>query len=109
MVQHLSHEHTDQLSIGATTKAGAPAAPVTVAKLSQKPIALTCFGICFERKRIPRLVEILRKSLNAKETREADLLRPRQVRYQTALRPDSTDYTRPPYTPDAGLSTSPRG
>jgi hypothetical protein len=69
-------------------KAGARIKRRTVAKLSQNPIVLTHFGICFERKQIPRIVEILRKSLNAKETREVDRLRPRQVRYQAALRPD---------------------
>jgi hypothetical protein len=51
---------------------------------------MTWFGIRFERKQIPRIVENLRKSLNAKETREADRLGPRQVRYQAALRPDRT-------------------
>ena len=69
-------------------KAGALIEHRTVAKLSQNPIVLTCFGICFERKQIPRIVGNLRKSLNAKEAREADRLRPRQVRYQAALRPD---------------------
>jgi hypothetical protein len=73
-------------------KAGVRIRRRTVAKLSQNPIVLTCFGIAFERKQIPRIVENLRKSLNAKETTEADRLRPRQVRYQAALRPDSADY-----------------
>ena len=53
------------------------------------PIVLTCFGICFERKQIPRIVGNVRKSSNAKEATELDRLRPRQVRYQAALRRDS--------------------
>jgi hypothetical protein len=72
-------------------KAGALIKRGTVLKLSQNPIGLTCLGICLERKQIPRIVENLRKSLNAKKTREADRLRPRQVRYQAALRPDFED------------------
>ena len=63
----------------------------TVAKLSQNPIVLSRFGIRFERKQIPRIVGNVRKSSNAKEATELDRLRPRQVRYQAALRPDSDD------------------
>jgi hypothetical protein len=70
-------------------KAGALITAGTVAKLSQNPIVLTCFGICLERKQIPRIVGNVRKSSNAKEARESGRIRPRQVRYQAALRPDA--------------------
>ena len=40
-----------------------------VAKLSQNPNSLTCFGICFERKQIPRIVGNLRKR-SERERRE---------------------------------------
>ena len=69
-------------------KAGALIMRWTVAKLSQNPIHLTQLGITFERKQTPRIVGNVRNSLNAKEPREADRIRPRQVRYQAALRPD---------------------
>jgi hypothetical protein len=64
----------------------APAFPVS--KLSQNPIYLTRFGIRFERKQMPRIVGNVRKALNAREARESARIRPRQVRYQAALRPD---------------------
>jgi hypothetical protein len=73
-----------------TKKAGALIRRRPVAKLFQNPQVLTRLGICFERKQMPRFVGNLRKSLNAKEAREAVRIRPRQVRYQAALRPDST-------------------
>jgi hypothetical protein len=66
-------------------KAGARIKRPAVSKLSQNPIFLTCFEICLERKQIPRIVENLRKASNAKEARESDRIRPRQVRYQAAL------------------------
>ena len=61
------------------------------AKLSQNPMVLIRFRIAFERKQMPRIEENLRKTLNETERMESDRIRPRQVRYQTALRPDSED------------------
>ena len=68
-------------------KAGARTTP-RLSRNCPEPYPLAHFGICFERKQIPRIVENLRNALNAKEARGSDRIRPRQVRYQAALRPD---------------------
>jgi hypothetical protein len=84
--------------------------PATVAELSQNPIVLTQFRFCFERKQIPRTVGNVRKPLNAKEAREAVRIRPRQVRYQAALRPDSPRFYlvfSPSLTPPASAKDCP--
>jgi hypothetical protein len=70
-------------------KSRAPA--FAVAKLSQNPIVLTVFGFGLEREQNPRIEKNLRKTSNAMEAMESGSIRPRQVRYQAALRPDSVD------------------
>ena len=58
------------------------------AKLSQNPIVLRPFGFGLEREQNPELEKTLGKTSNALEAMETGCIRPRQVRYQAALRPD---------------------
>jgi|HubBroStandDraft_4_1064222.scaffolds.fasta_scaffold762088_1 hypothetical protein len=60
----------------------------TVAKLSQNPTLLTRLGMQSERKQIPQVVENIESRRHAMELLEGQGVRPRQVRYQAALRPD---------------------
>ena len=53
-----------------------------------KPLALTRLGLPLSEKQIPQVVEILESGGKPKEALETAALRPRQVRYQAALRPD---------------------
>jgi hypothetical protein len=45
-------------------------------------------GLPLSEKQIPQVVEILESGGKSKEALETVTLRPRQVRYQAALRPD---------------------
>ena len=51
-------------------------------------LTLTRLGLAFERKQIPQVVENIKNQLHGMEPLEGSVLRPRQVRYQAALRPD---------------------
>jgi hypothetical protein len=79
-----------------------------------EPYLLTPLGMQSERKQIPQVVENIKRRRHAIEPLEGQGVRPRQVRYQAALRPDtnkpldSTAFyssTAPP--PAAGLVSSP--
>jgi hypothetical protein len=56
----------------------------TVSKLS----ALEPLGLALSKKQIPQIIENTKKCGESKEPLEPDGMRPRQVRYQAALRPD---------------------
>jgi hypothetical protein len=56
----------------------------TVSKLG----ALERLGLASSEKQIPQIVENIKKCGELKEPLEPDGMRPRQVRYQAALRPD---------------------
>jgi hypothetical protein len=45
-------------------------------------------GLALSEKQIPQIVENTKKCGELKESLEPDGMRPRQVRYQAALRPD---------------------
>jgi hypothetical protein len=50
--------------------------------------ALELLGLALSEKQIPHIVENTKKCGELKEPLEPDGMRPRQVRYQAALRPD---------------------
>ena len=56
----------------------------TVTKLG----LLNAFGLALSEKQIPQVVENLESGDKPKEALERAAMRPRQVRYQAALRPD---------------------
>jgi hypothetical protein len=56
-----------------------------------RPAELTRLGNRVERKQIPQVVENIESRRNGMEPLEEECLRPRQVRYQAALRPDSEE------------------
>jgi hypothetical protein len=62
----------------------------TVAKLYQKPNQFSSFGLALSEKQIPQIVENNESRAQGIEPLEATGVRPRQVRYQAALRPDMT-------------------
>ena len=53
-----------------------------------KPLLLRLLGLLLSEKQIPQVVENLESGDKPKEALETVGLRPRQVRYQAALRPD---------------------
>jgi len=57
-------------------------------KTVTKPRLLKPLGLPLSEKQIPQVVEILESGGKSKEALETATLRPRQVRYQAALRPD---------------------
>jgi uncharacterized protein (DUF1778 family) len=50
---------------------------------------LTLLGLPLSEKQIPQVVENLESGGKPKEALERAIMRPRQVRYQAALRPDN--------------------
>jgi hypothetical protein len=57
-------------------------------KTMSKPLALSCLGLALSEKQIPQVVENLESGGKPIEALERVAMRPRQVRYQAALRPD---------------------
>jgi hypothetical protein len=57
-------------------------------KTVTKPLALSRLGLLLSEKQIPQVVENLESGVKRKEALERAIMRPRQVRYQAALRPD---------------------
>jgi hypothetical protein len=58
------------------------------AETVSKPPVLEALGLRLSEKQIPQVVGFIRKRLNQRELLERAAMRPRQVRYQAALRPD---------------------
>ena len=54
-----------------------------------EPLAFKLLGLHLSEKQIPQVVENLESGGEPKEALERAVLRPRQVRYRAALRPDS--------------------
>ena len=63
-------------------------AAIDRAKTVQKPIGLQVLRLALSEKQIPQTVENIRSAENSREPLERVTMRPRQVRYQAALRPD---------------------
>ena len=57
-------------------------------KTVTEPLVLKWLGLASSEKQIPQVVEKLESGGKSKEALETAELRPRQVRYQAALRPD---------------------
>ena len=57
-------------------------------KTVSKPGALERLGLASSEKQIPQITENIKKCGELREPLEPDGMRPRQVRYQAALRPD---------------------
>ena len=57
-------------------------------KTVTKPGSLSLLGLALSEKQIPQVIENLESGGEPKEALERAELRPRQVRYQAALRPD---------------------
>ena len=57
-------------------------------KTVTKPSPLSPLGLALSEKQIPQVVEKLESGNKRKEALERTVMRPRQVRYQAALRPD---------------------
>ena len=57
-------------------------------KTVTKPGSLSPLGLALSEKQIPQVVENLGSGDKRKEALERVVMRPRQVRYQAALRPD---------------------
>jgi len=53
-----------------------------------KLVVLKPLGLALSEKQIPQIIENTKKCGELKEPLEPDGMRPRQVRYQAALRPD---------------------
>ena len=58
-------------------------------KTVTKPGLLDLLGLALSEKQIPQVVEKFKSGDKPKEALEGTELRPRQVRYQAALRPDT--------------------
>jgi len=58
------------------------------AKTVSKLLAVEVLGLALSEKQIPQIVEKTKKCGKLLEPLERDWMRPRQVRYQAALRPD---------------------
>jgi hypothetical protein len=72
---------------GAPSEGGAPASQLYQNRI--KTLSKTAIGVVRRAKsRFPWLLERLRKTLNGMDGLEGNFTRPRQVRYQAALRPD---------------------
>jgi len=54
-----------------------------------KTLVLSPHGLPLSEKQIPQVVENLESGSESKEALERDAMRPRQVRYRAALRPDT--------------------
>ena len=67
-------------------------------KTVTKLLPLSPLGLPSSEKQIPQVVENLESGGEPKEALEKAALRPRQVRYQAALRPDSLDSSAPRYS-----------
>ena len=61
-------------------------------KTVTKPHVLKWLGLALSEKQIPQVVENLESGGEPKEALETAAMRPRQVRYQAALRPDMLRY-----------------
>ena len=61
-------------------------------KTVTKPRLLIGLGLPLSEKQIPQVVENLKSGGKPKETLERTVMRPRQVRYQAALRPDISSF-----------------
>ena len=59
-------------------------------KTVTESLALSWLGLLLSERQIPQVVEILESGVEPKEALEMAVLRPRQVRYQAALGPDSS-------------------
>jgi hypothetical protein len=57
-------------------------------KTVTKPLALSRLRLLLSEKQIPQVVEKLESGDKRKEALERTVMRPSQVRYQAALRPD---------------------
>jgi hypothetical protein len=57
-------------------------------KTVTKPLLLSRLGLSLSEKQIPQVIENLESGGKPKEALERVAMRPRQVRYQAALRPD---------------------
>ena len=64
----------------------------TVSKPCQNSLCLEPLGLALSEKQIPQIVENTKKRGELLEPLEADGMRPRQVRYQAALRPDYASF-----------------
>jgi len=62
--------------------------PSDCAKTVPKPVLLQPLELASSEKQIPQVVVLVRNQKKRQEVLEATRLRPRQVRYQAALRPD---------------------
>jgi len=58
-------------------------------KTVTKLVGLIALGLPLSEKQIPQVIEKLESGDKPKEDLERTVMRPRQVRYQAALRPDS--------------------
>jgi hypothetical protein len=65
----------------------APCSP-TVSEPYQKPILSSCWGCPSSEEQIPQVIGKDKKTPTGMEGLEGNTTRPRQVRYQAALRPD---------------------
>jgi hypothetical protein len=68
-------------------------------KTVTNPVLLSSLGFGFERKQIPQVVENRESGDKRKEALERAVMRPRQVRYQAALRPEFLLYDSKPLVP----------
>jgi len=57
-------------------------------KTVTKPLPLSPLGLPMSEKQIPQVIENFESGDKRKEALERAVMRPRQVRYQAALRPD---------------------
>ena len=72
-----------------------------------KPLALRRLGLPLSEKQIPQVVENLKSGGKPKEALERVAMRPRQVRYQAALRPDIAYLILNQYSPAMRASVRP--
>ena len=69
-------------------RAGLSSFTSTYPKSFQNPTFFTSLGLAFERKQIPRLVGNVSSQKSLAALLEFGIVRPRQARYQAALRPN---------------------
>ena len=72
-------------------------------KTVTNPLTLNRLGLPLSEKQIPQVVEKYESGGKPKEALERAVMRPRQVRYQAALRPDMTRL-REPVTPNPNIA-----
>jgi hypothetical protein len=80
------------------TKIQTPSGPSSAGRLGScttvaKPLPLSRLGLPLSEKQIPQVVENPESGGKSTEALERAFMRPRQVRYQAALRPDFLDST----------------